>query len=196
MSGVGPWGRIHNKNCCCGTCECCHLFDIQDFYTYYLETVDGSLGCPVGNYASTGVNMVNPYGTTDEEIMAFFSNPTPCFMFRTDGSGTISGLIGDFVYEAIVSCETGTPRAIIRYSSSPTTTIPTGVWMETTAGFECPACTAETSGDPASAVLWYEVFVDCSACNNDDYVYGPPDGCSPDTIYSLRIRYQADGNCT
>lgn len=24
MSGVGPWGKIHNKNCCCGDyCPCC-----------------------------------------------------------------------------------------------------------------------------------------------------------------------------
>jgi len=134
---------------------------------------------------------------SDPELLEIMGEAV-CAGFRTTGTYEIEGLIGLFEYEVVIACVgNGTSyRAFIRYAiSANTALIPEDVWIETTAGWECPDCATIGSGNPATAYLWYDVFVDCTVCSVADYDYGPPEGCDPDSIYSVRYYFSGDGTC-
>jgi hypothetical protein len=189
--------------CGCGVCQehCCRDFNLEDTTLQNTGLGPGSLGCPdqplcrtVECYNGWTLDVVD---ASDPEILEIMG-VNVCAGFRTTGTFETNGLLGTFEWEVVVACVGNGQsfKAFIRYIQSPNPLlIPTGVWIETLAGWECPDCDAVGAGNAATAYLWFDVFVDCSVCNSADFVYGPPDGCSPDSMWSIRYYFSGQGVC-
>ena len=194
----GLFGK--RKTCCCGNCivPCCPGFNIEDAVLNNEGKGPGSLGCPDiveerGPVYDNGWRMAV---VGDEDAAELFGEEI-CAAFRTDGYVFVLGLIGIISFEVIVACvgNGSSVRGFIRYNAYPSDTIPKNEWIEIEAGWECPNCKDLESGTPATAYLYFDALMDCSFCNTSDYVYGPPDICSPDTIWSVRYYFSGYGTC-
>ena len=190
--------------CGCGNvCDipCCPGFNVEDATLDNTGYEPGGLGCPditacLDVSCDNGMRM-NVTSPDTPEYVELFEGHTICAIFASVGTHSIPGLVGFFEVEAVVACIDGggTYKGFVRYSLSPTLSIPTGVWIETTAGWTCPDCDALGSGAAAYATLYWDAFVDCSVCSGVDYDYGPPESCIPDTIWSIRYHFRGYGTC-
>jgi hypothetical protein len=108
-----------------------------------------------------------------------------------------SGLITGVVYESILFCTLEGPKAFLKYSTAPAG-FPTGTWIETLAGIDCPDCTTGDISAPKQSRAWYDVYQDCSVCETAAYEYEPVEGCgsaSQPEGYSSRDYFLVSSAC-
>jgi hypothetical protein len=179
-------------NCCPGS-----YITENEFTGVSTNLVSGALGCPdAGTYntLSNGRAMA-PTGTELVEVLV--PDAEVCSVFRSVGSFNNSGLITGVVYESILFCTLEGPKAFLKYSTAPAG-FPTGTWIETLAGIDCPDCTTGDISAPKQSRAWYDVYQDCSVCETAAYEYEPVEGCgsaSQPEGYSSRDYFLVSSAC-
>lgn len=188
-------------SCCCGCPDgCCPGVPIEDGTFSPTECGPGDLGCPdipvlTGSPCLGGIDDIAPCPLPEE--LEDIVGGTACSAFCLNDQN-ITGSLGSYTFDVVLVCvgDGTSGRAFIRYTSSPA---PPGLdldtWIETSGGFDCPDCSGDNEGTFQTITMWYDVFVNCGICNATDIVYGPPDECVPDTLYSVRIYYSGGVVC-
>lgn len=190
---------------CGGNCviPCCENFNLEDTQLVNEGYGPGTLGCDdlgggcIGTLCDNGMRMAVGTPSTYEEL---FAPDTICSVWSSEGAFSVAGLIGTIEFEVVVACiNNGNQyRAFVRYTVNPgnNPSMPVDTWIETEAGWTCPDCSVPGTAPGGSyAYLYVDVFMDCTYCRTADYDYGPPEGCVPDTLYSVRFYFSGFGYC-